>query len=253
MLKKIFVSSQEEIMDVGRSFSYQFEDKQWISKLGIAALILFVPILNFALSGYIISLMRNVMNDSLVPLPNWDDLNKKFIDGLILVAARLIYFLPIIILFIPFGIIVISSVVSGNHNLHDIGNLMTGAGSLLFICLACVIAVYFLALSIIFPAIELVFAREGTFTSLFKLREAFDIVSRNAGLFFTAWIVYFVASLGLSFLLGTLNLMVSWIPCLGILVSLIISFGSVTYLLTINAYLFGQFGLVAFGKSQPAG
>ena len=240
-------------MDIGRSFSYQFEDKQWISKLGIAALILFVPILNFALPGYIIALMRNVMDNSHEPLPNWDDLSKKFIDGLILVTARLIYFLPIIILFIPIVIIVFSSLISGNHNLHDIGNLMTGAGSLLFICLACVVMIYFLALSIIFPAIELVFAREGTFASLFKLREAFDIVSRNTSLFFTAWIVYFVASLGLSLILGILNVMVGWIPCLGVTASLIISFGSATYLLTINAYLFGQFGLVTFGKSQPAG
>lgn len=240
-------------MDISRSFSYQFEDKQWISKLGIAALILFVPILNFALPGYVIALMRNVMDNSQEPLPNWDDLSKKFIDGLILVAARLIYFLPIIILFIPIVIIVFSSLISGNHNLHDVGNLMTGAGSLLFICLACVVMIYFLALSIIFPAIELVFAREGTFASLFKLREAYEIVRRNTSLFFTAWIVYFVASLGLSFILGILNAMVSWIPCFGVIASLLISFGSATYLLTINAYLFGQVGLVVFGKSQPAG
>ena len=38
-------------MDISKAFSFQFEDKQWINKLGIGAVISIVPISNFALSG----------------------------------------------------------------------------------------------------------------------------------------------------------------------------------------------------------
>ena len=83
-------------MDIGKSFSYQFEDKQWISKLGLGAVISLVPILNFAMSGYIVDILRNVENNVAKPLPNWDDLSKKFSDGLILFAAGLIYAAPLL-------------------------------------------------------------------------------------------------------------------------------------------------------------
>ena len=38
-------------MDIGKSFSYPFEDKEWISKLGLGAVITIVPVLNLAWSG----------------------------------------------------------------------------------------------------------------------------------------------------------------------------------------------------------
>jgi len=35
-------------MDVGKSFSFQFEDKEWLNQLGLGAIIALAPILNFA-------------------------------------------------------------------------------------------------------------------------------------------------------------------------------------------------------------
>ena len=183
-------------MDLNKVFSFQFEDKQWISKLGIGAVISLVPILNFALSGYMVGIIRNVMDNSTELLPNWDDLGKKFTDGLILFAAGLVYALPLIIIFLPIGIIAVSSLLSGNNNLQDMGQIIAGAGSVLLYCLLCFMIIYALALSVIYPAILVMFAREGTFASCFKFREVFDIVSKNAGPFFTAWIVSFGTGFG---------------------------------------------------------
>jgi hypothetical protein len=81
-------------MNIGKSFSFPFEDKQWISKLGLGAVITLVPILNFAWTGYIVQLTRNVMNNEQEPLPTWDDIGKKLTEGLILALAGLVYFLP---------------------------------------------------------------------------------------------------------------------------------------------------------------
>ena len=47
-------------MDIGKVFSYQFEDRQWITKLGLGALISLVPILNVAITGYMVGIIRNV-------------------------------------------------------------------------------------------------------------------------------------------------------------------------------------------------
>ncbi|MCC7512114.1 MAG: DUF4013 domain-containing protein, partial [Anaerolineae bacterium] len=83
-------------MDINKAFTYPFEDKQWISKLGMGAIIGLIPILNFAWTGYMVGLLRNVSNGEAEPLPNWDNIEKKFMDGLILAAAGLVYGLPIL-------------------------------------------------------------------------------------------------------------------------------------------------------------
>jgi hypothetical protein len=240
-------------MNINKVFSYQFEDKQWISKLGIGAVITFVPVLNFALSGYIVGIIRNVMQDSVEPLPNWDDLGKKLTDGLILFAAGLIYALPLIIIFLPLGMLAVSSFLSGNHNLQDMGRLVAGAGSVLLFCLSCFIIIYVLALSVVYPAILVMFARQGTFSSCFKFRELYEMITRNAGPYFTAWIVYFGAALVLGAVLGFINIIVAWIPCIGWIASFVISMASTIYLVTVYAHLFGQFSAIALKGNQPLG
>src|SRR5215213_7334307 len=87
----------EENMDAEQSFSFPFEDKDWASKLGLGASISAVPILSFAWSGYLVEIIRNVMSNAAEPLPAWDDLGKKFNDGIILFGAGLVYALPLLI------------------------------------------------------------------------------------------------------------------------------------------------------------
>ena len=240
-------------MDIEKSLAFPFEDKEWISKLGLGAVISIVPILNFAWSGYMVGVIQNVMNNVAEPLPTWDDLGKKFSDGLILFAAGLIYALPMLIaLCLPLSITAFSGILSGNGNMEDIARTVAEAGGILFFCLSCVFVLYGIALSIIYPAILVMFAREGTFASCFKLREAFELISRNAGPFFTAWGLSLVAGFGVGLIVGIINLFLGWIPCLGLLVSLVLSFGSGVYIAVVYAHLFGQFGRAAVGQSQLA-
>jgi hypothetical protein len=81
----------------------------------------------------------------------------------------------------------------------------------------------------------------------------FELVSKNAGPFFTAWVVSFFSSLGIGLVIGFLNVLVAWIPCFGWLFSIAVSLASSIYILTIYSYLFGQFGATAFAQNQPAG
>jgi len=243
----------EEIMNIEKSFTFPFEDKEWISKLGLGAVITFITILNFGWSGYLVGIIRNVMNNVPEPLPAWDNLEKKLMDGLILFGAGLIYALPMLIaLGLPLSIMAFSGLLSGNSDLQDIARTVGAAGGVLFACLLCVFVLYGLALSIIYPAILVMFAREGTFASCFKLRAAFEMISRNSGPFLTAWAVSLAASLGVGLLIGFVNLVVGLIPCLGWIISIALSLFSGVYSTAVYAHLFGQFATVAFGERQLA-
>jgi len=238
-------------MDIGKSFSFPFEDKEWISKLGLGAVIAMVPILNFAWSGYMVEIIRNVMNNVQEPLPNWDDIGKKFSNGLILTLAGLVYSLPmLIVICLPLSIMVVPAILAGNGDMQDIANAIAGAGSILFLCLLCVFFVYALLLSVIYPAILIIFVREGTFASCFKFREVFDLIGKNTSNFFTAWGVSVVASLAVGFVVSIAQLVLNFIPCLGQIISLVLTIGIVVYTSAIYSHLFGQFGRSAFGQNQ---
>jgi hypothetical protein len=238
-------------MDIGKSFSYPFEDKQWVSKLGLGAVISLVPILNFAMTGYMIQIVRNLMSDVQEPLPNWDDLGKKFMDGLMLVLAGLVYALPIIVLScLPLSVLSVPAMLSGNGNTQDIAEALTGVGSVLLVGMSCLFVVYGLVLSVIFPAIYVNYAKEGTFASCFKLGEVFKIIRENAGAFFTAWGMSLVAGLVVGLVAGVVNMVLGWIPCVGWIISIVITLGIGVYLSVIYAHLFGQFGRQAFGQTS---
>jgi hypothetical protein len=240
-------------VDIGKSFSFPFEDKEWLSKLGLGAVISLVPILNFAWSGYMVGIIRNVMNNVAEPLPTWDNLDKKFSDGLILFGAGIIYVLPILIaLCLPLSVMTFSGFLSGNSDMQNIARTFEEAGGVLFFGLLCVFTLYGVALSIIYPAILVIFSREGTFASCFKFREVFGLISKNATSFFTAWALSLVASLGVGLVIGIVNAIIGWIPCIGWIASILLSFGSGIYISTVYAHLFGQFGAATFGSSPLA-
>lgn len=230
-------------MDIQKSFTFQFDDKEWISKLGLGALIVLVPVLNFAWMGYTVQVLRNVMAGVDQPLPEWDELEKKFIDGLILFAAGLVYVLPVLI---PLGIPVVmwisSGVLSANRDLQDFAGFLAGAGGMVFVALLCFFMVYMLALSLIRPALMVNFAREGTFASCFKLGQMVKMMTGHSGPYFTAWGASIIAGIVVGMLVGLLNMTVGWIPCIGWAASLVLGFGVGVYLGTLSAHLFGQLG-----------
>ena len=238
-------------MNIEKSFQFPFEDREWLSKLGLGALITLVPILNLAWSGYLVGIIRNVMSHVPEPLPTWDDLGKKFSDGLILFAAGLVYASPVILLMgLPLSFIAFSNLLSGNRNMEDLARALAGAGGALFYGLLCLIILYGIALSVIYPAILVMFSREGTFGSCFKLREILDLIGKNTGPFFTAWGVSLLGGLGVSLVIGVFNFTIGLIPCIGWIASMVISIGSGVYISSVYAHLFGQFGTIAFGDHQ---
>jgi hypothetical protein len=224
-------------MDIGKSFSYPFEDKEWLSKLFLGAIVSVIPILNFAWTGYSVNIVRNVIDGVSLPLPEWSDFGNKFVKGFLIWAAGFIYALPALVLgCLPIGLLVIPASTEGSNISDSFLSVFTGVG----ILLACLIVLYSLALSFYFPAVFINLARKGTFGSCFEIGEIIKIISQNTSKYLTAWLVSIVGGVVVGIVVSLLSIVLWVIPCIGWILMWLISALSSVYLFTLYAHLFGQ-------------
>lgn len=81
-------------MDLGRSFTYMLQQPGGVGKLVIGGLLMFIPILGWAVvGGYMIRTLRTVAagDDT---LPEWTDWGGLFVTGLLAFVGSLIYEAP---------------------------------------------------------------------------------------------------------------------------------------------------------------
>jgi uncharacterized membrane protein len=73
-------------MDFGLAFSYPFQDQDWLKKLGIAGLLMIIPVFGWlVVAGWAIEITRRVIrHDMPLLLPDWNDFGKYIVDGLYL-------------------------------------------------------------------------------------------------------------------------------------------------------------------------
>lgn len=233
-------------MNFNRAFRYIFEDKDWVSKVGLGLLIMMVPILNLAWIGYQVQIIRNVRKNEAVILPTWDDLGKKFMDGLMITLAGLIYALPVMLVAcLPLAIILIPALAVDDPDVMNA--LMTGSMVVNF-CLMCLFMLYALAISIVSPVIQIFYAREGTFASCFKLREIFRTITQNAGPFFTVWLVNLGVSVGVSFAVSAVGGILFLIPIIGQLAIFVLGLAGPAYAVYFASHTYGQFTAQVFGS-----
>lgn len=100
-------------MDIGRAFTFPFEDPNWLKKLLIGGALLFIPIFGWlVVGGYWMRVIRAAYAGSDVPLPEWNEFGEDFILGLKGAVAMFIWWLPFLAIFmtviclsIPFWLI----------------------------------------------------------------------------------------------------------------------------------------------------
>ena len=86
-------------MDIGRSFNYMFEDKDWLKKVLIGGLLVLVPIFGWCcIVAFFVEQIRNVKAGKDTPLPEWDNWGEKFMMGLQGFITILIYMVPAIVI-----------------------------------------------------------------------------------------------------------------------------------------------------------
>ncbi len=242
-------------MRISEAFSYQFDDIQWPTKLGVGALISLVPILNFAVVGYEVAIVRNVAAGLHEPLPHWDDFGTKWREGLLLTVAGLVYSLPIMIAgAVLLAMLAASGALSQYPGTSAAGHALAGSNVVAVVGFLVLLLLYSLLLSFLRPIILVLFSKEGTFASCFRFREIARVINRQPGPFFNTWLVIILAGLAIGLVVGFINVVIGWIPCIGWTIGALMAFGTAMYLLTVDGYVFGQFRLAAFeGDNRGSG
>lgn len=221
-------------MDINKAIKYIPEDADWVKKIIIAAVLSIASFLllpAFILVGYMIKIIRQVMNGEWDGLPEWDDWGALFKDGFFIFLAEFLYTLPILIILIIGGV-----ALGGFASLSSSDNafaLIGGAGGILLLCLT---VLFFVAILFLSPAITIQYAIKNDFGSLFRISELKDIVTNNM----SNILIVFAVSLAIGFVSG---LLVS-IPILGWIAGAAIGAASIF----VVGHLYGQIAAKVLGN-----
>ena len=183
-------------MDIGKAFSFVFDDENWIVKVlvgGVLSLIPFVgPILMY---GYGLELMQNVIQGRPRPLPEWDDWGGKLVKGIMYLVISFVYALPIVLLGLCFGLLI---TVLGVAEAEEAINVV---GSLGGVCFGGFALLYGVLLTLALPPAIGRYLETGELGAAFRLGEVFALVRDNIGAWIIAlvltWLAGLIASLGI--------------------------------------------------------
>ncbi len=234
-------------MDIGKAFTFIFEDPDWLKKVAIGTgltlvgiifsivLIGLIPLI--IVTGYTVVLIKNVMDGVEQPLPEWDDWGDLFMRGLKLFVILLIWAIPLIIVSVGFS--VPAAVLSENPDIQ-------GLWIAISVFCSCLTFVLGIALALIEPVITFGFARTGEFASGFEFGKIFRLLGDNIANIIIAVIIAAVAGFVLVILGGIVGTIL-------LVVGLFVTFPAAAFLSgLIQAHLYGQVGREAEAKSVTA-
>jgi hypothetical protein len=110
--------------------------------------------------------------------------------------------------------------------------------------IACLTLIFMLAFFFISPAIVIQYVREGDLGACFRFGEVLAIVRDNVSDILIAGLTPFAASFVLSIVLGVINI----VPCLGWIVSILLSIAVGPFLTAVTGHLYGQIAGKIGGK-----
>ncbi|TFH65404.1 MAG: DUF4013 domain-containing protein [Candidatus Zixiibacteriota bacterium] len=157
----------EEFMEnLGRSFSYMFEDEEWLQKILIGAAFCLLSLVLIGIPfvlGYLLQVARQSSQGKELPLPAWDNLGDKFVSGLLFFVIGIIYGIPLAIIYF------------------------------VLVLIPCIgwLAMLFLGLSfaLIFSYIAVRFARTGNIGDAFDLSVMWGFLKANLGNLLIVWVM----------------------------------------------------------------
>ena len=157
-------------LDIGRSFTYMFEDESWIMKIVIGGILLVIPIVNFMALGYMLEALKRSADGVDIPLPEWDDFGGKFMKGLFLFVIGLVYTIPIWL---------VACVLAGLTMIAGDSDTLGSLVALLSTCAMCLYLVWIIVVWLVMPAALTRYAVTGEFMSAFQFGELFSYISSN--------------------------------------------------------------------------
>lgn len=228
-----FVPLKEGLVDIGKSFSYMFEDKDWIAKIAIGGGILLVGVIlspliippivaAMILLGYSLTVLKNVYEGSTEPLPAWSNIGELFMKGLYAFAGVLIWALPVIILACCLGLVNFGIASAANSGGSD---TVPGVLGLFAVCLYCLLFIVAIAISLFVYAPLTNFAINGQINSFWDFQGAWRFIRMNASNYIIAFLLTAVAG---------------FIAGFGVIACFIGVFFTNFWAMLVMAHLFGQ-------------
>jgi hypothetical protein len=228
-------TSKEELMDYGKAFTFMFEDREWLRKLGIGTAVALVGIL-FApfiiglvpliiVLGYTIEVIRNVMNGEERPLPEWSDWGGFLSRGFKVAAAAFIWALPAILLSIPLAV---------GSALTNQGQGGEAIGITIVACASCLLLLWALFATLLSPAIYIRIAATDRFSSAFEFGKMWAFTRDNLGNIIIALLLVIIVVGLIASLIAFLGVL---LICIGVFITLPFA---MLWQYLVQAHLFGQ-------------
>lgn len=177
-------------MDIGKAFSFVFEDEEWISKILIGGLISLIPVIGqLVVLGYALKVAQNVAQGSSRPLPRWGEFGDHLMRGLYEFVIRLVYSLPIVLIAIVFACIaaVSGGAAADSDRAEQVGALFGVLG----LCLVPIMIVLGLAVTVVSFAALARYVATNNLGDALKVAEVIAATRKSPG----AWLMLLVVSL----------------------------------------------------------
>jgi hypothetical protein len=224
-------------MNFGRAFTFAFEDPDWIKKVGIAAVVILIPVVgSIVLMGWGLEITRRVINNDPQPLPDWSDFGSFLSKGFQAFVAVLVYILPILVIY-GCGISVTVGITAAAGN-SDNADMMGGILTASMFCMYCFVFLFAILAGLVIPPALGNLAATGTLGAAFRFSEVFGLLRAAIGPYVLSVLAVIVASMVLS-PLG------SAICGIGVL-------ATSAYLTVLSSHLYGQAYNVAKAAQSAA-
>ncbi len=177
-------------MDFGKSFTFVFEDPEWLKKIVIAALISIIPVIGqIYLVGYGLEVGRRVIRQDPRPLPD-----VSFVESLMLglksFVIGLVYSIPAIVFSLPISFVPLISSDTGS----DMSNLSPIAAAVA-LCCGGLLLIYGILIWVWLPAAEGHFLATGSMGAAFRFGEVWALLKAAPGPYLLVLLGLFIASL----------------------------------------------------------
>ncbi len=188
-------------MDIGKTFSFVFEDEGWVSKVLIGGLVFLIPVIGqIIVYGYLIKVAQNVAQGNPRPLPEWSEFGEHLMRGLYVFVINLVYSIPLILLFGVFYCVVFLLIGSSGAD-SDSAEAAAGIGGVISLCFIPLMFILALGTLVVSYAAMARYAATNSLSEALKFSEVLASVRRSPGAWLMLLLVQilagFVASLGI--------------------------------------------------------
>ena len=222
-------------MDLTKAFTYVFEDKEWMMKMligGLLSIVSFFIIPIFILGGYSLKIMRNVKKGVDQPLPEWDEWGDLLKDGFSVALIQFVYTLPILII-----MCIAFATTGGLASFEDLSDEALGAAMAgTFGIVGCLFLIYFIAMIFITPAIRIQYVKHNDLSAGFRFSEIIAIIRENI----MDILLITGVMMGVGFAFALVNTVLAVIPCIGQIISFVLSIAFGPYFGMVNGHMMGQ-------------